>query len=319
MPATTLRPESLDLDIFREMSGGGAITLPGIDPRLNPTRIARRLRVGRARVALRLKAWRDAGFLVGYDVWLNPALFGAVGAWYSVRVDRPGVKPALLSRLGLLDGAVSSMEYLGDWVTFSGVVAEPSEFARVRELLGGFAGVREVAPPDPWPVVEPRRALTPLDVRILRALRRAPTATLGAVATRAGISARTMTRRYDELITDRAAWFVPVFDFRAVSSPIVGLLVTLAPGANPAALLRGIRSRYPLVLEFAGGASGPPDGPTVHSFIVFPPSSAHLEELDRHVAALDGVVEEESNVMVRMHTFPNWFDRRLADASAPGR
>lgn len=317
MRPATLQPEPLDLAIFQEMSGGWAISLPGIDPRLNPTRIARRLRVGRARVARRLKAWSDAGFLLRYDVWLNPALFGAVGAFYSVRVDRPGAKLGLLSRFGLLDGAVSGMEFLGEWVTFSGVVSDASEFERVRELLRGFEGVREVTPPDPWPVVEPRRKLTPLDVRILRALRRAPRATLGTIAARAGISARTMTRRYGELIDDHAAWFVPVFDFRAVSSPLVSLLVTLAPGRSPTALLQGIRARYPLVLEFAGSDSGDAAGPTPRAFIVLPPSAAHLEELDRHVAGLDGVVAEESNVMVRMHTFPAWFDRRLAEAAAP--
>src|SRR5271170_4115446 len=74
--ATPLRPESLDLDIFRELYRGGAANLAGFDPRLNATRIAQHLRVGRARVAGRLNAWNDSGFLARYDVWLNLALFG---------------------------------------------------------------------------------------------------------------------------------------------------------------------------------------------------------------------------------------------------
>ena len=315
MRAPTLRPDALDLDIFQEMYRGGPIALSGVDPRLNATRIARRLKVGRARVALRLKAWSESGFLERYDVWLNPALFGWVGAWYNVRVERPSAKPPILSRFGLIEGAVSGMEFLGDWLTFAGVTADPEEFGRLRELLGGLAGVREVESPTPWPAVAPRRAISPLDVRIVRALREAPTATLGATAARVGISTRTMTRRYAELVDDRAVWFVPVFDFRAISYPIVSLVVTIAATTSPSAVVRKIRARYPLTLEFGGSDRRTPDGAAVRSYVVLPPSAAHLDELDRYVAGLAGVVAEETNVMVRMHTFPTWFDRRLGEAT----
>ncbi|MGA7861231.1 MAG: Lrp/AsnC family transcriptional regulator, partial [Thermoplasmata archaeon] len=74
MTRPPLQPETIDIDILREMYREGAIDLAGVDPRLNATRIARQLGVRRARVSARLKAWRDSGLLRRYDVRVNPAL-----------------------------------------------------------------------------------------------------------------------------------------------------------------------------------------------------------------------------------------------------
>lgn len=318
MTETPLRPESLDLDILGEMYRDGAANLAGIDPRLNATRIARRLRVGRARVAARLKAWSRSGFLLRYDVWINPVLFGWQGAWVSIRVDHPQVKPALLSHLGLIDGAVSGFEFLGEWVSLGLVTPDAESLERRLSLVRGLAGVREVEPPVLWRVREPRRDLTALDIRIVRALRERPTATLSETARRAGISTRTMTRRYSALVEDWAVWFVPVFDFRAISYPVVSLGVTLRPEVGMEAVGRQIRTRFPLTLDFRTAIVGPELGSQAYVFFVIPPSAAHLEELEQFVGSIKGVLSVESNVMVRMHPFSAWFDRHL-ETLAPGR
>jgi len=316
VPTAPLHPQPIDLDIFREMYRGSIASLSGIDPRLNASAIARRLHTGRARVAHRLQAWSDSGFLVRFDVWLNPALFGWQGAFFNIRLEHPRTKPALIGRLALLEGAVSSVEFLGEWITFGAVAPDAAGLERQRALVGGLAGVREVEPPMPWGEVRPQRALSPLDVRIVRALREAPTATLRATATRVGISTRTMTRRYAELVGDWAAWFVPVLDFRAITSPLVSLLLTYSEGATPATVARQVRARYPLTLAGAGVDAGPP---RTEALLVMPSSSAHLEELEQFVAGLDGVVGVETNVMVRMHSFPTWFDRQLAGLAPASR
>jgi DNA-binding Lrp family transcriptional regulator len=306
-----LKPEPLDLDILREMYREGAANLAGIDPRLNATRIARRLRVGRARVAARLKAWNDSGFLQRYDVWINPSLFGWQGAWVSIRVDHPRAKPGLFSHLGLIDGAVSGMEFIGEWISLGLVAPDAPSLERRIALVRGLAGVREVEPPVLWRVPEPKRALTALDIRIVRALRERPKATLSETAHRVGISTRTMTRKYSALVEDWAVWFVPVFDFRAITYPVVSLGVTLKPEVGMESVTRQIRARYPLTLDFRTAVVGPELGNEAHVFFVMPPSAAHLEELDQFVGSIKGVLTVESNVMVRIHSFATWFDRHL--------
>jgi DNA-binding Lrp family transcriptional regulator len=316
---TPLQPEVLDLDILREMYRGGAVRLAGVDPRLNATSIAHRLRVGRARVAARLKAWDESGFLQRYDVWLNPSLFGWQGAWLSVQVDHPRVKPGLFPRLALIDGAISGTEFLGEWVSIGLVVPDAAALDRRISLIRGLAGVRAVEPPALWQASEPKRPLTPLDIRIVRALRENPTATLGETAQRVRTSTRTMTRRYSDLVENGAVWFVPVFDFRAISFPVISLSVTVRAGTGGRSLARRIRARYPLTLDFQGGDVAPAFDADELVFFVLPPSAAHLEEVERFVTSIEGVAAVEANVMVRMHSFPAWFDRHLETLSTQGR
>jgi DNA-binding Lrp family transcriptional regulator len=307
---TPLQTEALDIDLLRAMYREGSVNVAGVDPRLNVTRVARRLHIGRARVAARLKAWRDSGLLARYDVWLNPALLGWKGAMVNVRVDHPRAKPALFSRFGLIDGAVMGLEFLGEWVSLGLVVPDAASLERRVDLIRGLAGVRAVEPPMFWSVPEPRRRLSALDLRIVRALRQRPAGTLSEAARRVGISTRTMTRRYSALVDDWAVWFVPSFDFRAISNPMVSLTVALGPEAGAESVRRQIRARYPLTLDFRMAGAGPELASEFHVFVM-PPSAAHLEELDQFVSSVPGVVGLEANIMIRMHSFPAWFDRHL--------
>jgi DNA-binding Lrp family transcriptional regulator len=314
-----LQTEALDLDMLREMYRGGAVNLAGVDPRLNATRIAQNLKVGRTRVVGRLRAWNDSGFLRSYDVWLNPALFGWQGAWLTLRVDHPRVKPKLLERLALLDGAVSAMDFIGEWVSFALVSPDDAALERTVDLVRGLSGVGGVDSVVRWRVPTPQRDLTTLDIRIVRALRERPTATLSATARRVGISTRTMTRRYSDLVEDWAVWFVPIFDFRAIRGPVVSLSLQLRTGAAPEPVVRRIRSRFPLLLEFATAQAGPELEAGAHVLFVMPPSAAHLEELERLVESIDGIAGYEATLMVQILSFPEWFDRHLETLARPPR
>jgi DNA-binding Lrp family transcriptional regulator len=306
-----LQPETLDIDILREMYREGAIDFTGVDPRLNATRIARELSVRRARVSARLKAWRDSGLLRRYDVWVNPALFGWQGAGVNIRVHHPRAKADLFSRLAALEGAVSGVEFLGEWITFGVVTPDAAALERTLRIIRGLAGVREVDVPVPWRMLPPRRELSSLDIRIVRALRENPTALLSTTAGRVGISTRTMTRRYANLVENRDVWFHPGFDFRAFSSPVVLLAMTLRPETDRRSILRRIQTGYPLCLAFRGMPERP--GPDAGGLLglVMPSSAAHLEEVEQFVASIEGVEQLEANVVVRLHSFPDWFDRQL--------
>jgi hypothetical protein len=36
-----------------------------------------------------------------------------------------------------------------------------------------------------------------------------------------------------------------------------------------------------------------------------------LEEVEQFIASVEGVERLEANVVVRLHSFPDWFDRQL--------
>ena len=299
----------------------GLVNLAGIDPRLNATRVAQALGIGRARVAARLRAWKQSGFLRQYSVWLNPAYIGWHGAWVALQVDRATVKADLFERAGWVDGVVSGMEFLGDWISLGVVAPDAGSLERRVGLLRHLRGVVGAEPPLPWQVPEPRRALSPLDLRIVRAMRERPTATLSEIAHRVGISTRTMTRKYSGLLDDWAVWFVPIFDFRKLSRPVVSVVLTLSDGNARGNVLRRIRAQFPLLLESASAIAGMEAAPNDMFVIVTLPSIAVLEELEHLVRALPGVTEVDTNVIVRMYDFPEWFDRHLeaiASASQKG-
>jgi len=187
--------DPIDVDILREMFRGRKVTVAGIDPRLNVSRIAKRLHTSRARVAYRLRRWSETGFVRRYDVWPNPALFGLRGWGVNVRSTRRLQKPELFRRIGLVDGVVGAQEFVGDWSAVQLVAPDEGTARRRFRLLQGIEGVAEVTDPQPWTPLEPKRPLSPLDLRILRALRKAPRASLSEIARSVGVSSRTMTSR----------------------------------------------------------------------------------------------------------------------------
>ncbi len=312
-----LGPDALDVSILREMYRGRAVNLTGIDPRLNANRVAGALGVGRARVAARLRAWREGGFLTKYAVWPNPALLSAVGGWSAIRVRRPRAKSDVFRRVALVDGVVSGLEFLGDWISVAMVGPDEGTLRRRLDVIRNLADVVEAEGPSLWSVRPPGRPLSPLDLRILGALRATPMGSLGAIAHRVGISTRTMTRKYSALIDDQAVWFVPVFDFRALPYPVVSVNLTLKDRVSRESTAARIRHRYPLTLDAAFDEAG--DSSRAKELFVFVtlPSVAGLEDLEAFVEDLEGVASRETYVLVRIHDFPDWFDRELRSLAGP--
>jgi DNA-binding Lrp family transcriptional regulator len=307
-----VNPTPLDIDMIREMYRERVVNVAGVDPRLNASRIAQRLRVGRRRIAARLRVWKEAGFLPRYDVWPNPALLGVQGGWVNVRAEHRRAKPEVLRSVGLVDGVVYAVDFVGEWL-FLGLLGEDrASLERKASLLRGLTGVATVEGPVPWTVPDPKRPLTALDLRVVRALREQPDASLRDTARRVGVSTRTMTRRYSALVDDRAVWFVPLFDFRALVPPVVALSLTVRAGTSPEGTTRALRRRFPLVLESPAPARDPGSLPTVLTTYVTLPSAANVEELELFAGALPGVDEVEALTMVRVHSFPDWFDRHLS-------
>ena len=307
------RQPDIDIDILREMYHARAVTIAGVDPRLNASRVAQRLGVSRARVDARLKEWTKYGLLQRFDVWPNPALLGRVGFSVDIRLHDRFEKDALFERLRLIDGAVGGIDLLGDWVAVQFVVPRAADIARTTALLRGLAGVAEVGNVLDWAPVETRHELTPLDLRIIRVLRRYPTAPLSEVARRVGVSTRTITTRYGRLVDDLAVWFVPVLDFRALSEPVVSLNVQLGPAAEREAISRAVRRAYPKSLEFRRAPFGSVLPESFAVFFVLCPSAGRLEELEGFVRHLPGVEAVEMLVMIRILSFPETLDRLFPD------
>ena len=310
---------SLDRDILTELYHSGRVTIAGVDPRVSVSRIARRLRTSRARVAARIHAWDRSGLMRRYDVWPNPSLFGLVGGSVDLRlVDRLG-KPELFRRLALVDGTVGAVEFLGEWTSVQLVAPDRYSLERRVRLLGGLDGVAELGPLFSWESLEVDRSLSPLEVRIIRALRHNPRRTLVETARAVGVSPRTMTTRYGALLDEMLVWFVPEYDFTTLASPVVSLGLQLRSAEERAPVLAALRKNLPWFLEFGWSGFGPVVAPELLTVFVFAPSAAAIEEIERRARAVPGVLGVEANIMVRVVSFPDAFDSLLASSDPPER
>jgi DNA-binding Lrp family transcriptional regulator len=302
-----------DIDMLRVMYAAPGISISGIDPRLNASRIAQRMGISRARVAARLRAWEESGFLSRYDVWPNPHLFGLTGATFNIRVRDRLAKEPVLARLALVPGAVGGIEFLGDWIAATFVMPLDADPHRSAALLRGLADVEEVEESIPWAPPTSVRTLSPLERRIVRVLRKYPTDSLASVARHVGVSTRTITTRYGRLLDERAVWFVPVFDFRALAEPILNLNLVFRSAADRELFERALRGAYPQSIGFQRSRFGPALPETVGSFFAVAPSAARTEEVEAWVRTNPGIVTQETLTMKRVFSFPETFDRLLVD------
>ncbi len=306
----------LDLAILRVMYPSGHIEPAGIDPRLNATRIARELRVGRGVIAQRLRAWSKFGFLAQYDVWPNPALFGQAPVWLDVRVADRLQKESVLERIGLVPGAVMALDVAGEWIAATFVRPVDEDRRRLADLVQNLSGVREVGPPSGGPVEAPDRLPTPLDFRIIRVLRRHPRESLANIARLARVSTRTITTRYHRLIENRAVWFVPIYDFRALAEPVLSVNVRCASGPDRERFAHSLHRAFPRILEFLRSPVSPMLTEDRLGCVLIARSAARVEGIERWIRAQPGVVDCELAVMVRQVVYPETFDRLIASMPA---
>jgi DNA-binding Lrp family transcriptional regulator len=318
-PPAPLRATRFDLDILREMYPRRGVEISGIDPRLNANRIAARLGVSRARVSARLNQWKEAGFVARYDVWPNPLLFGLTGASLEVRVGHRAQKPEVIERIALVPGAIAGIDYLGDWITatFALPIGQPVE--RTAALLRSLSGVAEVVNAVGWAEGEPPQPLSPLELKIVRALRQFPTDSLTSIAHHVGVSTRTITSRYGRLLDDRRVWFLPVFDFRALAEPVVAVSVEFGTTPERSQFARAIMRAYPNTLEFVRAPLGPALPEQLGSFFVVGNSAAQVDDIERWIHRYPGVKWFETATLVRTLLFSDTLDRLISSEGASAR
>ncbi|MDG6917310.1 MAG: Lrp/AsnC family transcriptional regulator [Nitrososphaerota archaeon] len=321
MSGPPLALEPLDIAMLRAMYREGGISFAGFDPRLNANRVAQALHIGRARVAARLRLWRQSGFLSHYSVLVNPRLLGLIGGSVAIRCGSAKERSEMLSRLKLVDGVISAVEFLGNWVSVEVLAPDETTLKRRRDLLRSLctSAAPQVDPLFLWNIPRPTRELTPLDLRIVRALRDRPTASLAEMAHRVGISTRTMTRRYAALLDDWAVWFSPVFNLRALVNPIVWIEATVEDDRAKANLTRALQAEYPNSIPMVQMPNA--SDPSVNWVLLITalPSIARLDDLEEFLASQPGLLEHETLVMVTMHDFPEWFDTHLKGFLSPPR
>ena len=310
--------DPLDVGILRELSRDQIVWFGRLDPRLSASEIARRLRVDRATVGARLRAWEKQGFLRGHEVVPSPLVFGARIAGGNLRVEDLSRKPRILEDLSLVPGLISAVDHNGDWMALLYAYGRPDELERSRRLIERLSGVGEVAPCVPFVAPLPTISPTRLDYRILDDLKFGPRRTFQEIARSVRVSPKSLVRRLELLVRGRAVWYLPMLDFTVYSKAVVArFVVVLREGHDSGPVADWIRRRVTgLTYLVDSSALAGSDGSLPPMLDV----GAHLEsigvaeDVQRELRDLEAVEEVELLFPRRIYLYRTWFDDRIRAA-----
>lgn len=217
----------MDETDFRLLQAMGfAPYLPGVPPAdaRKPTHLAKRVGLGTKATKERIARMEAEGIIAGYQAF--PNLRQIAVAWKSFHFRVPDDrKAAFLAALRRTDGYVGHFEFVGQDVC---VDLCWSDAERLGAALGGLQGLAGAAPWEFYENATPAvdRKLTPLDWRIVRALRHDAKRPFEVVAKDLGVTARTVKDRFDRMVGEGSLWVIPVVDFGRIPGFIpFGLLV----------------------------------------------------------------------------------------------
>jgi DNA-binding Lrp family transcriptional regulator len=307
--------DPLDLKILRETSRGRVMWWGSLDPRVSIREVGRRLRIDPTTVWNRLHAWQRDGFLLGYSVVPNPTLFGAGLAGGSVRISDSRAKERFFRDFGLIEGAAFVVDQVGPWVVVMFVFQTERGLQRSAALTRRLQGVTEMEPCIPFHC--PKTTVTPsrLDWRILETLHTHPMENLSLCARAVGITSKTFTRRYNSLIRDLAVWSIPRLDFtRYRGATVARFLVWLSSRTDSHRVLGRLEERFPSYILLEDQTGLPDTGSKavrLLSLFLQLSSAGEVEDADRVIREVDGVVDVETYFPRGIYVYEDWFAERL--------
>ncbi len=307
--------DSVDAALLRELWRGGSLGMVRHNPRLSTTTLARSVNLDRSSVRGRLQRWRDEGFLVGFHAIPNPSLFGYTVTGSGISVENPSDKAAALAALAKVEESLSWIDHVGPWIGIASIVSSPMHARTLQEVYAKLPGVDEATPLFDSKWQRTHVDLTPLDWRILRALRHEPEAKLQDIATIVGASPGTVTRRHERLVQGGAVMVLPEVDFtQYTGAALCRLLVHLEEGSDPGKVARVFRDRPETLIAFPLATENAPPFVDIYSHL---PSPGHAEPLEMEARAIQGVTATEV-LWPRDHRVkPSVLDEHLARAIPP--
>lgn len=317
--------DRFDAALLREMLRDRVLLWGGGDPRIGSAALAERLGVDRTTVWARLRSWKDEGFLVRQEVVPNPSLFGAGLAAGDIRIDDPRAKRRALDAIALVDGVLAGIDQVGPYVILLYAHENEAALGRCTRLVAELAGVDDVSMCIPF--APPRSSLQPAaaDWRILAALREMPDRPLRDVAARAGISNRTLTRRYARLLEGNAIWSFPVLDFQRYQDAVMArFVVGLSDRAVAPALRNACRRSLPGMVWWDAPAEQLlrlDDATAWVDVYCHLATAAEAESVQQWLLDTPGVEGVEIFFPKTWFVVPTWWDERIATriaAHAPG-
>lgn len=285
-----------------------------VDPRITPAEVARRVPLSRTAVQSRFRFWRDSGFLLGYEVWPNPGLFGVGLSTVDIPVESPAEVDRLFEDLALVEGAISARDLLdedGRTVRVYLVDDGRAGLERRRRLVGKVAGAGDELLVQPYWTPATRHKLSRLDWRILAFYRAYPQATLGEATAALRITAKTLSHRRDNLLNEDAMWWL--MNTRSSRFPVAAFYVKLTDPSLVSSVKHALAALPSGWIPCSDGGFGLPPGPSVGlvAGLALVDSPASVDDVVREIGDYPGVAAVRWRIPRGFRSYPEWYDRHL--------
>jgi len=307
-------PKSLDWRIYCQLYRQLDDPVWGMFPHPAVKEIAQSLGIARATVWRRFQEWEKSGFVVGYELFPNPALLGVGLTGYRVIIPDPEARRGFPDALEQVDGVTFGVINLGGSADVIAVSDLPASRARREERLRAITGVKSVDRGSRvwFPLCTRKPSLR--DWRMIEELRRNPTSSLSGLAEKLEISTKTASRRLQTLKNDRAILSLPVEDFAKFDGVIAGGILVLAPGAEARSISLALQKRLPEALIVGSWTQNPALPSPIVAFLQCVQKASETEAAG--ALGIPGVVREETFFPGTARAYRNWFDSRIFETIA---
>ena len=312
--------DALDIRIVRAMGIRPYERAPKPLDALQPGHIARATGASVNTVKDRIARMTEKGIIAGYHAVPNLQHLDLRGEAYYLRFPTEEAKDAALPCILRTEGLLELHDFMGKGACADFAFHDDAELRAKLGFLQDASG--DTAPERFYYREMPRvdRELTPLDWRILQALRADPRAQPADLAPVVGVSARTIKRHLARMAREGSVFLVPALDpSKAEGLFIFEMLVYLTEGSGPRPmneLRAAFHDEHVYAYVPASAALGHFD------MLLFARTSAEVEAMRRRAEQVQDVVRAETWLFRAFLAFPDWLDaaiERAAKAASEGR
>lgn len=294
------RSDSLQARILRELISPSS---PQWNVRQSYASVARKLGVDEETVRIRVKHAQESGFLLGWELVLNPHAIHRESASMLLEVDDMDRKPAVISQIRLLEGVIFIFDFYERDLQVVLFYENEQELARKVQLIGLICRSttstywKNEFPPSDF-------TLRRTDWQIVKALRSDPRKSISDIAKEVKISARTVKRRLTLMEDARAFYLHPKVNVKKSPGMTYHFLVSSQDGK---------KSRVDQVLrsKLAGVVYVDTAAKQYSVFATFCSNISEAEETRRWIMSLEGVRDVRMHMMKEMIPAHDWFNEKI--------
>ncbi len=289
------------------------IQLLMMDSRTPYRRLAEELGVSLQAVHRRIQGMVESRIIQGFTASLSPSYLDAVGVDVLGKCNSPAIDRTIQD-LGRSEFIGDILVGAGNTLVITGLLRKTSDLEPFLELIKdkgamsdlwvglqsfGLAGKEKVNEDSD------QGHLTPLDFRIVYSLRADARKQIGEIADEIGISARTVARRLNSMVSGRKiSLFIKWYPGMS-SGTISYSHIILKEGTDKRELATRLMQRYSPRIVFLRSYG---NHPNLLGTIIWTPTVVDLSELTSAVSKEPGIMGMVPNVLLRKFAFGNWVD-----------